>query len=326
MAIKNNGQRMKLGIIMDPIQRINIKKDSSFAMLLAAQSRGWELFYMEQHDLYIQDDRAMARMSRLEVKDNKDDWFALQQPCIDELATLDTILMRKDPPFDLNYIYTTYILEHAQAAGVLVINDPTALRTVNEKYYITHFSDCIAPTLVTADIQFLREFIDHHTETIVKPLDGMAGESIFRVNASDHNKMVILETTTEHGQRHVMAQKYLPEITEGDKRILLVNGEPVPYALARVPAVGEFRGNLARGGTGKGVALNERDRWICERVGPVLRDMGLYFVGLDVIGDYLTEINVTSPTCIRELDSLYNLDIGSQLMDTIEKYSEARCH
>ena len=315
---------MKLGVVMDPIERIKIAKDSTFAMLLAAQARGWELYYMEQHDLYIHEDHPMARMRRLTVSHDADIWFTLQPPAFDALTELDIILMRKDPPFNLEYIYTTYILEHTERAGVLVANNPTALRNVNEKFFITHFKQCIAPTVVTQDINFLLEFIDHHEETIVKPLDGMAGNRIFRVNASDHNKMVILETMTEHGKAHVMAQKYLPAIVDGDKRILLIDGEPVPYALARIPAVGEFRGNLARGGSGKGVELTERDRWICAQTGPKLRDMGLYFVGLDIIGDYLTEINVTSPTCIRELDSLYNLDIGTQLMDVLEQYRQSR--
>lgn len=313
---------MKLGIVMDPIQRINIQKDSSFAMLLAAQARDWDIYYMEQHDLYMQQDRAFARMQRLQVKDDAQDWFALQQAGIEELATLDVILMRKDPPFNMNYIYTTYMLEQAQKAGVLVINNPQALRNVNEKFYITHFPQCIAPTIVTSDIQILSEFVTHHDSTIVKPLDGMAGQGIFRLSANDPNKMALLESTTRLGTQHVMAQKYIAEITEGDKRILLVDGEPIPYALARIPARGEFRGNLARGGSGKGVELSERDRWICEQVGSKLKDLGLYFVGLDVIGDYLTEINVTSPTCIRELDSLYNISIGAQLMDVIERYKQ----
>lgn len=307
---------------MDPIQRINIQKDSSFAMLLAAQARDWDIYYMEQHDLYMQQDRAFARMQRLQVKDDAKNWFALQQAGIEELATLDVILMRKDPPFNMNYIYTTYMLEQAQKAGVLVINNPQALRNVNEKFYITHFPQCIAPTIVTSDIQILSEFVTHHDSTIVKPLDGMAGQGIFRLSANDPNKMALLESTTRLGTQHVMAQKYIAEITEGDKRILLVDGEPIPYALARIPARGEFRGNLARGGSGKGVELSERDRWICEQVGSKLKDLGLYFVGLDVIGDYLTEINVTSPTCIRELDSLYNISIGAQLMDVIERYKQ----
>ncbi|HIF50687.1 MAG TPA: glutathione synthase [Thiotrichaceae bacterium] len=310
---------MKIGIIMDPISGINIKKDSSFAMLLAAQKRGWELNYMEMQDLYINNDVPMAKMQDLQVEDKPDAWFTLSESRAEELASLDIILMRKDPPFDLEYIYSTYILEHAERLGTLVVNSPAALRDANEKMFITHFADCIAPTHVSRNIDILMGFIRQHKNTIIKPLDGMAGQSIFRVNAADHNCKVILETMTNDGTAYVMAQKFLPEISAGDKRILLIDGKPVPYALARIPADGEVRGNLARGGTGKGVELSDRDRWICEQIGPRCREMGLLFVGVDVIGDYLTEINVTSPTCIRELDSLYNLDIAGQLMDALEK-------
>ena len=308
---------------MDPVQGINIKKDSSFAMLLAAQKRNWEITYMQQHDLYIDNDIPMARMKHLNVEDNPDNWFNLTNERIEELSSLDIILMRKDPPFDLEYIYTTYILEHAERLGTLVVNRPSALRDVNEKIFITHFRDCIAPTLVSRDIDILLNFIKHNQNIIIKPLEGMGGHSIFRISDSDPNCMVILETITNYGERFVMVQKFIPEISAGDKRILLIDGKPVPYALARIPAEGEVRGNLARGGSGKGVELSQRDQWICEQVGPRLRDMGLLFVGLDVIGDYLTEINVTSPTCIRELDSLYNIDIGSQLMDALEKVKNA---
>jgi glutathione synthase len=316
--------KLKLGIIMDPISGINIKKDSSFAMLLAAQKRGWDLHYMEQKDLFINNDVPMANLRSLKVEENPEQWFTLSDTNTQELSSLDIILMRKDPPFDLEYIYSTYILEHAERLGSLVVNSPTALRSVNEKFFITHFADCIAPTQVSRDMAILLDFIAQHEYTIIKPLDGMGGQGIFRVNASDPNTKVILETITNNETSYVMAQKYLPEISAGDKRILLINGEPVPYALARIPADGEVRGNLARGGSGKGVELSERDRWICQQVGPKLRDMGLLFVGLDVIGDYLTEINVTSPTCIRELDSLYNIDISAQLMDALEKHIEAR--
>lgn len=315
---------MKLGIVMDPISRINIKKDSSFAMLLAAQSRGWELHYMELSDLYVDSDIPMANMQSLQVNDDPDQWFTLTDARTEELASLDILLMRKDPPFDLEYIYSTYILEHAVRLGTLVVNNPSALRDVNEKFFITHFPQCIAPTLISKDTQVLLDFIKQHENTIIKPLEGMGGHSIFRVSEQDPNCTVILETMTNYGTRFVMVQQFLPEISEGDKRILLINGEPVPYALARIPAEGEIRGNLARGGSGKGVELSDRDRWICQQVGPKLRDMGLFFVGLDVIGNYLTEINVTSPTCIRELDSLYNLDISTQLMDALEKYIEAQ--
>lgn len=310
---------MKLGIIMDPVSRINTKKDSSFAMLIAAQKRGWDLFYMELQDIYINDDVPMANTQSIEVEDNTDNWFSLSNPQKKELANLDIILMRKDPPFDLEYIYSTYILDHAQRLGTLVVNNPTSLRNANEKMFITHFADCITPTRVSSNMDILIDFIKQQGDTIIKPLDGMAGQSIYRVNESDHNCKVILESMTREGTAYVMAQKFVPEISAGDKRILLIDGEPVPYALARIPADGEVRGNLARGGSAQGLELSERDRWICEKVGPKLREMGLIFVGIDVIGDYLTEINVTSPTCIRELDSLYNIDIASQLMDALEK-------
>ena len=309
---------------MDPISGINIKKDSSFAMLLAAQKRGWEIVYMELPDLYINDDTPMARMRTLTVQEDSNNWYSLNNAETHRLDQLDIILMRKDPPFNLEYIYTTYILEHAERLGTLVVNKPSSLRDVNEKFFITHFKDCIAPTLVSRDMDILSEFIAQHQNTIIKPLDGMAGASIFKVSASDPNRKVILENMTQQNTAFVMAQKYLAEISAGDKRILMINGEPVPYALARIPASGEVRGNLARGGTGKGVELSERDRWICKQVGPRLREMSLLFVGLDVIGDYLTEINVTSPTCIRELDALYNIDIAGQLMDTLEQCRNAK--
>jgi glutathione synthase len=307
---------------MDPISGINIKKDSSFAMLLAAQKRGWDIYYMEQKDLFINNDMPMANLQSLKVEDNTEHWFTLSDTKVQELSSLDIILMRKDPPFDLEYIYSTYILEHAERLGTIVVNSPAALRNVNEKFFITHFPECIAPTQVSRNMDFLLNFIAKHGDTIIKPLDGMGGQGIFRVSASDPNTKVILETITKNETSYVMAQKYLPEISAGDKRILLINGEPVPYVLARIPAEGEFRGNLARGGRGKGLELSKRDRWICQQVGPKLREMGLFFVGLDVIGDYLTEINITSPTCIRELDSLYNINISEQLMGVLEKYKQ----
>lgn len=307
---------------MDPISGINIKKDSSFAMLLAAQKRGWDIYYMEQKDLFINNDMPMANLQSLKVEDNTEHWFTLSDTKVQELSSLDIILMRKDPPFDLEYIYSTYILEHAERLGTIVVNSPAALRNVNEKFFITHFPECIAPTQVSRNMDFLLNFIAKHGDTIIKPLDGMGGQGIFRVSASDPNTKVILETITKNETSYVMAQKYLPEISAGDKRILLINGEPVPYVLARIPAEGEFRGNLACGGRGKGLELSKRDRWICQQVGPKLREMGLFFVGLDVIGDYLTEINITSPTCIRELDSLYNINISEQLMGVLEKYKQ----
>ncbi|MAS82546.1 MAG: glutathione synthase [Legionellales bacterium] len=313
---------MKLGILMDPIGGINIKKDSSFAMLLAAQKRGWDIYYMEQKDLFINNDVPMANLQPLKVEENPEHWFTLSDTKTQQLSSLDIILMRKDPPFNLEYIYSTYILEHAERLGTMVVNRPAALRNVNEKFFITHFPDCIAPTQVSRNMAVLLDFVAQHGNIVIKPLDGMGGQGIFRVNATDPNTKVILETITKNETSYVMAQKYLPEISSGDKRILLINGEPVPYVLARIPAEGEFRGNLAQGGNGKGLELSERDRWICQQVGPKLRDMGLFFVGLDVIGDYLTEINITSPTCIRELDNLYNINISEELMGVLEKYKQ----
>ncbi|MEN8169962.1 MAG: glutathione synthase [Pseudomonadota bacterium] len=307
-----------LGVVMDPISNIKFHKDSSLAMLQAAQQRGWRLHYMEMSDLYSRDGVAMARMTPLQVFDNEHHWYEFGQPAEAPLHTLDVILMRKDPPFDMEYIYATYMLELAENRGSLVVNRPRSLRDANEKIFTSHFPQCTTPTLISRRQDQLRDFIAEHGEVILKPLEGMGGASIFKVSASDPNTSVIMETLTEYGSRYAMAQRFIPEISEGDKRILLIDGEPVPYALARVPAKGELRGNLAAGGTGVGVELSERDHWICSQVTPTLREMGLIFVGIDVIGDYLTEINVTSPTCIRELDKLYGLDIGAQLMDAIE--------
>ena len=308
-----------LGVVMDSIGSITVKKDSTFAMLLAAQRRGWSLHYMEQQDLYLRDDVAYARVRELKVFDDPRHWYEFGAGTTRPLAELDTILMRKDPPFDIEYVYTTYLLEQAEARGTLVVNNARALRDANEKLYCAWFPQCLPPMLVAREAALLKEFLREHGEIVVKPLHTMGGRSIFRLRAGDPNTNVILETMTEHGARFTMAQKYLPEIVNGDKRILLVDGEPVPFALARIPSEGEFRGNLAAGGTGVGVPLTERDRWICAQIAPRLRADGLLFVGIDVIGEYLTEINVTSPTCIRELDKLYGLDIGAQLMDAIER-------
>jgi glutathione synthase len=310
---------MKLGVIMDPISGINIKKDSTFAMLLAAQKKDWEIYYMAMNDLFIHEQRAKSNTSIISVDDNKTNWYKFHQQLTISLADLDVILMRIDPPFNMEYIYCTYILELAQSEGAIIINDPAGLRDVNEKVFINYFPKCIAPTLVSKNQQHLIEFIGNHDHVILKPLDGMGGKSVFKSSHNDPNLNVIIETLTFDHSRFIMAQEYIPEISEGDKRILLINGLPVEYALARIPMAGESRGNLAAGGTGKGVELTARDQWICEQVGPTLAKKGLIFVGLDVIGDYLTEINVTSPTCIRELDAIYNIDIGTQLMDVIEK-------
>jgi glutathione synthase len=309
---------MRLGMVMDSIAKIKIHKDSSFAMLLAAQRRGWELWYMQLADLFVRDGRAWASMRRLTVRDDAAGWFELDAPQTAPLDSLPLILMRKDPPFDIQYVAATWILELAERAGSLVVNKPQSLRDVNEKLAIAWFPQCCAPTLVTRQAARLKEFLREHSDIVLKPLDSMGGDSIFRVALGDLNTNVIIETVTRRETAHVMAQRFIPEIAAGDKRILLINGEPIPYALARVPAAGELRGNLAAGGRGVGVPLSERDYWICRQLAPALREKGLIFVGLDVIGDYLTEINVTSPTCIRELDAQYGLDIAGQLMDTLE--------
>lgn len=309
---------LKLGIVMDPIQSIKISKDTSFALLLEAQARGYELWYMELNDLSLRDGRTYARMRRLQARRDEQSWFSFENETHAPLDMLDVILMRKDPPFDQEYIYATYLLECAESRGVHVINKPRSLRDANEKLFTAWFPQCCAPTLVAREAGKIREFLYEQGEIVLKPLDGMGGASIFRVAVTDPNLSVILETMTRHNTRFVMAQRYLPEILDGDKRILLVNGEPIPYALARIPAQGESRGNLAAGGRAEGRPLTARDRWIAEQVGPTLRERGLAFVGIDVIGDHLTEINVTSPTCVQELDRQFGLNISGQLMDHIE--------
>ena len=302
---------------MDPIADINIRKDSTFAMLLAAQARGWELQYMELRDLSLRDGAAWGQCRRLRVTDQHPHWFELGPPQTLALADLDVVLMRKDPPFDTEYVYSTFILERAAQAGALIVNDPSGIRNANEKLFTAWFAEFCPPTLVTRDGDTIRQFLAEHGDIILKPLGGMGGASVFRVRRDDPNIAVIIETLTDQANRFTMVQRFVPEISAGDKRILMIDGEPVPYALARIPAPGETRGNLAAGGSGVGIELSARDRQICAAVGPVLRDRGLLFVGLDVIGDYLTEINVTSPTCIRELDAQYDLDIAGQLMDVI---------
>lgn len=315
---------VKLGVVMDPIGAINYKKDSTLAMLLAAAQRGWQLHYMEQSDLYLDGSRACARSRPLQVQANPEHWYELGPEQALALDELDVILMRKDPPFDLDYLYSTHLLELAEARGTLVVNKPQSLRDANEKLFTTWFPECMPPTLVSSQPAQIREFLNKQEDIIVKPLDSMGGSSVFRLQQAGLNTGVILETMTRHGSRLIMAQRFIPEITEGDKRILLIDGEPVPYALARIPAAGETRANLAVGGRGVGVPLNPRDYEICAQVAPVLREKGLIFVGLDVIGDYLTEINVTSPTCIRELDEQYQLNIGEQLMQSIEQHLSAQ--
>jgi len=318
---------LKIGVVMDPIEGINFKKDSTLAMLLEAQSRDWQLYYMEQTDLYIAHDVARAKMKKLKVFNNADNWHQLSEAEDLPLDSLDAILMRKDPPFDMNYIYSTYILEKAEEKGTIIINKAQSLRDANEKLFTNNFSQCMPPTLVSSQAEHIKAFYQEYEDIILKPLDGMGGASVFRIKPGDSNFSVIIETLTEHGKKLTMAQRFIPEITQGDKRILLINGEPVPYALARIPSKGETRANLAAGGEGVGIELTDRDRWICEQVSPLLKAKGLIFVGIDVIGDYLTEVNVTSPTCIRELDQQYNINISALLMDWIkEEIKEHRSH
>ncbi|MFT7108760.1 MAG: glutathione synthase [Psychrobacter glaciei] len=310
---------IKLGIVMDPIEDIAFKKDTSIALLDAAQRKGWELFYMEQADLALEQGRAMASMTRLTVKMDPDNWFEKGETEYLPLSTLNVVLMRTDPPFDNEYIYSTYILERAENEGTLIVNKPQSLRDCNEKVFATAFPECCPEVLVTKDAIRLKEFHKTHQDVIFKPLDGMGGSSIFRLKHDDPNVSVIIETLTKYGKETIMAQKYIPEIKQGDKRILMIDGEPVSHALARIPQKGETRGNIAAGGTGVTQALTERDYWIAKQIGPTLKEKGLIFVGLDVIGDYLTEINVTSPTCVREISRDSKQDIAMMLMNAVEK-------
>ena len=308
-----------LAVLMDPIEAIHIKKDSTFAMLLEAQRRGYRLLYLTQDSLALRGAEPWAHAATLEVREDPRDWFTLGEREWIDLRKVDVILARKDPPFDSQFLYDTMVFDRAQAGGALVVNDPRALRDANEKLFALHFPQCIAPTLVARDAAAIKAFAREHGRIVLKPLDGMGGRGIFLSSGDDPNLNVILETLTREGREFAMAQKFIPEIKAGDKRILLIDGEPVPYALARMPQGDEFRGNLARGGRGVGVPLSERDRWIAAQVGPELVRRGLRFVGLDVIGDYLTEVNVTSPTCIRELDAQFGLNIAGQLFDAIER-------
>ncbi|NWN90217.1 glutathione synthase [Marinobacter adhaerens] len=310
---------VRLGVVMDPIEDIHFAKDSSLAMLWAAQNRGWEIEYMELPDMYLDGGKAMARTRSLTVRMDPEDWYSFGQTRERALGDLDVILMRQDPPVDREFLIATYILDSAEQQGALVVNPAATLRDCNEKLFATQFEDLTPPLLVSRSADRFREFYARHGDIIMKPVDGMGGQSIFRVKENDFNLGVIIETLTNYGAHQAMAQKYIPEISDGDKRILMIEGEAVPYSLARIPSQGENRGNLAAGGRGEGRELTERDREICARVAPAIKEKGLMFVGLDVIGDYLTEINVTSPTCIRELDTAFGLSISDLLMDAIEK-------
>jgi glutathione synthase len=314
------GTNVRLAVVMDPIEHIKYAKDTTLAMLLAAQSRGWSLHYLEQADLRLRDGVAEGRVRALTVRADPKDWYTLGEPAVAALGALDVILMRKDPPFDTEYIYTSYILERAELAGALVVNRARGLRDVNEKVYTAWFPQCCAPTLVTRDMAEMAAFARLHGKIVCKPLHGMGGQSIFVLEASDKNARVVFETLTQNGSHFAIVQKYLPDIVQGgDARVLLVDGEPVPYALARIPSVEDHRGNLAAGAQGVGRALNQRDRWLCQQIGPAMSAAGMLFVGLDIIGGFVTEINVTSPTGVRELDRQFNLDIGGMLMAAIER-------
>jgi glutathione synthase len=317
--------RVRLVVVMDPIETIKPSKDSTLAILLAAQARGWELHYAEQKDLSLRDGVAWGALAPLAVFDDARAWFTRGPATAAMLGEFDVILMRKDPPFDMEYVYSTYILERAALQGALVCNRPAGLRDMNEKVYTAWFPECCAPTLITRDMQAMSGFLREHGKAVCKPLDGMGGRSIFVVADGDPNRNVIFETLTDYGSRYAIVQRYLPEIVSaGDCRVILVDGEPVPFALQRMPDAADHRGNLAAGARAESRALTERDRWLCSIIGPKLKAEGMLFVGLDVIGDYVTEINVTSPTGIRELDRKHGVDIGGMLVNAISRILETK--
>ncbi len=313
---------MKLGVVMDPIETINFKKDSTLAMMIEAQRKGHEIIYITPDSLFIKSGIPYAISNKMEVRNDQSDWFTKEEETIIELSALDTILMRQDPPFNSGYIYNTYVLEMAARQGVNIFNNPRSLRDCNEKVYATEFPQCCTKHLVTSRKDFLTEFVLENKDTVIKPLDGMGGASIFRVKANDPNLNVILETITNHFTEKVMIQEFIPEISEGDKRILIVAGKPMSASIARVPAEGELRGNLAAGASAVAKSLSERDLWICEEVGPSLTEKGLLLVGLDIIGDYLTEINVTSPTCFKEYKELCDIDVAEIFIESVEEFSK----
>ena len=311
--------KYKLGIVMDPISAIDPKKDSSLAMLIEAAKRDYEIYYMEQKDLKLIDGCATAQATIIEIFDDQKKWYKSKSNVSIDLKELNIILMRKDPPFDMEYIYTTYVLDKAEEDGVLIVNKPQSLRDMNEKVYTAWFPECTPSTLISRSMAEIKLFLKQHKKIVVKPLDGMGGKSIFVVDENDGNANVIIETLTNYGKCSAMAQVFIPEIKDGDKRILLIDGKPVPYALARIPSKDDNRGNLVMGAVGEGRELTERDKLICSKISETLKKKGILFCGIDVIGDYLTEINSTSPTGIRELDSIYNLNIASDLFDMLEK-------
>ena len=310
---------MKIALLMDDISQINPVKDSSFAMMLEATRRNWEIYTFDSHDMFVQEAQPYANVAPTSVYDNLENWFKKEDQQTLQLSTFDVILMRKDPPFDMDYIYATYLLEQAEKQGVLVVNKAQSLRDANEKLFALNFAHCMPKTLVSANPHQIKAFLHTEQTVVVKPLDGMGGKDIFKLTAGDSNIDEVVDYLTHQGRRQILTQEFLSDIKKGDKRILLINGKPIDYALARMPAEGSFKGNLAAGATGVGQPLSDRDRWLCEQIAPTLKDKGLMFVGLDVIGDYITEINVTSPTCIRELDAQFNLNIAGELFNTIEQ-------
>ena len=312
--------RLNLAVVMDPIADIKPAKDTTLAMMLAAQRRGWELAYLELRHMWLRDGVAMGRAHAIEARDDAKDWFSRGEPQTTRLGDFDVILMRKDPPFDTEYIYSTYVLERAELQGALVVNRPQGLRDMNEKVFTAWFPECCAPTLISRDMADMHAFLREHQRAVCKPLYGMGGRSIFVVDLGDKNANVVFETLTEYGTRYAIVQRYIPDIvTTGDSRVILVDGEPVPYALARIPTDADNRGNLAAGARGVGRPLDERDRWLVGRIGPALRERGMLFVGLDVIGGFVTEINVTSPTGAREIDRQFGTDVAGLLMDAIAR-------
>lgn len=323
MTTKGIAVTQSLAILMDPIEAIKIEKDSSFAMLLEAQRRGWKLHYLTPDSLFALDGIAYARSAELSVMEDSQCWHQLGPTSECALGDFDVILMRKDPPFNMEFVYISYLLDLAKDQGAMVVNDPSSLRNFNEKFSIMNFPQCCAPTIVSKDRNKIRAFLEQHQTIVSKPMDAMGGESIFKLEHHDSNSQTIIDEATEQGTQTIMCQRFLKEISAGDKRILLIRGEPIPYALARVPQGDEFRANLNMGGRGHGVELTDRDRWICAQLKQTLLDNGIIFAGIDVIGDYLTEINITSPTCIRQLDTLYNLNISAVLFDAIEDMLEA---
>lgn len=315
----------RIAVVMDPIDAIKFEKDTTLAMLFAAQARGWQLLYLEQNDLSMRDGVALGRARPLRVFNDPARWFELGEPAIERLGDIDAILMRKDPPFDMEYIYSTYVLERAELQGAMVVNKPQGLRDMNEKVFTAWFPQCCAPTLITRDMADMKAFLAEHGKVVCKPLYGMGGRSIFAIDQGDKNANVIFETLTEYGSRYAIVQRYIPDIVRtGDARVLLIDGEAVPFALARIPSGEDNRGNLAAGAKGVGRPLNDRDRWLAAQIGPTLAERGMLFVGLDVIGDYVTEINVTSPTGVKELDKQFNLDIAALLMAAIDRRLKVR--